>query len=225
VSITDDYLSEKIGTKVDLKRMNESVASEYRVAIEDFYNQYPKLKGYLDEINTNISTFGATGQCDVAWEYKGIKADISAKVSFRPYKDYQSYIDDISENFKNGSKFENDDAKANANHELTHALQQLLCYSERGLYSNGKFIEQSIMTDLNKKFDVTSDSNKIVRSALKKVGGKNYDYHELTDFLGTYAQSNNTEMIAQAMSYEMSGRTNHFSAEIKRQMDERYNKM
>lgn len=224
-TITDELLSKKTGAKVDLSSMDEKVAKEYRIAINNFYEQYPEMRGYLDEIGTKITTFGATGQSDVEWKYIDSKVNITSKIEFRPYKDYESYKDDIIENFKNGSKFENDDARANAYHELSHALQQFLTYSEKGIYKDGSFTNQSVMADLRKLLDVSSDSNKVVRSALKKVGGKDYNYHELTDYLGTYAQKNNSETLAQAMAYEMSGKTNPFSAQIKRNIDDRYEKL
>lgn len=223
--LTDEDIASKVGGKVDFSAMNNRVADEYRTAISDYYDQYPALKGYVNEFNTKITTFAARGESVVEWEYQGAKPEIRTRISFTPYKEYDTYLKDVKNGYEDKSLFENDNATANANHELTHSLQQLLVYSEKGLYQDGKFAEFSILDNLSKKLDIITDSNKIVKAALKKVGGKNYNFHELTDYLGTYAQSNNTEMIAQAMAYEMSGRTNPFSAEIKRLMDERYEKL
>lgn len=69
---------------------------------------------------------------------------------------------------------------------------------------------------------IQSDANKIVRSALKKLDGS---YDEKVGFLGDYAKQNNQETLAQAVAYEMSGNTNPLSADIKKQLDDRYKKL
>lgn len=122
-ALTDKELSKKIGANVDLSKMDEQLAKEYRAAIADFYDQYPELKGFVDDIDTKVTTFGATGQADIAWEYKGINANISTSVSFSATRNYEEYLKDVAANFENKSKFENDGVEANAYHELSHQLQ------------------------------------------------------------------------------------------------------
>ena len=130
----------------------------------------------------------------------------------------------IKENIESVFKYEGSNGVTTAKHELTHALQTKMYYMEKGLYADGQFVEQNIFSFKASKYEYISDSNKIVNKAIGKVYGKE-SYLDDIKYLGDYAKQDRNELIAQAVSYEMSGKTKAFSAEIKRIIDEKYEKM
>ena len=94
---------------------------------------------------------------------------------------------------------------------------------EKGLYKDGDFVEQNIFSFKESKYSFISDSNKIVNKSVKKVYGKE-SYSDKIKYLGDYAKQDRDELVAQAISYELSGRTHPFSAEVKNVFDEKYEK-
>lgn len=218
-----EKLSEITGADVDLERVPEDVRKMYEEGIEQMLNEYPALKGFVSEIDTKVATLGGNGETDIEWETvkgaDGYVQKVSASIHLA-----NAEADSFKEN--DNFHYEGHSAKDTAVHEYAHALERMIVYTEKGLYSqeNG-FKDLGIFADPRKLFgdSVQSDANKIVRSASKKVAGDSF--REKAIYLGEYALSNNQETIAQAVAYELSGRSNPFSKEIKRQLDERYRKV
>lgn len=210
------------GAKVDFKDMDVRVANDYLQGIEEYYREYPELKGYIDTFDTRRTHIAAAGQFEVEWKMDSATFKPKAKVHIAK-QSYDEYLESIKENIESGFKYEGSSGITTAKHELTHALQSKMYYMEKGLYKDGDFVEQNIFSFKESKYSFVSDSNKIVNKAIKNVYGKE-PYSDKIKYLGDYAKQDRDEMIAQAISYEMSGKTHPFSAEIKRIFDEKYEK-
>lgn len=211
------------GSKVDFGGMDIRVANAYLQGIEEFYAEYPELKGFIDAFDTRRTHIAAAGQFEVEWNMNSATFRPKAKVHISK-QSYDEYLDAIKENIESGFKYDGSNGITTAKHELTHALQAKMYYIERGLYKDGEFTEQNIVSFKESKYSFISDSNKIVNKAVKKVYG-NERYSDKIKYLGDYAKQDRDELIAQAISYEMSGKTHPFSAEIKRIFDEKYEKI
>ena len=211
------------GAKVDFKNMDVRVANDYLQGIEEFYDEYPKLKGYIDSFDTKRGNIATSAEFEIAWNMDSAYFKPKANVHFAN-RSYEDYLNDIKENIESGFKYEGSSGITTAKHELVHALQSKMYYIEKDLWKDGDFVEQNIFSFKESKYNYISDSNKIINKAIKNVYGKE-PYSEKIKYLGDYAKQDRDEMVAQAISYEMSGRTHPFSAEVKRIFDEKYEKI
>lgn len=211
------------GAKVDLSDMDIRVANDYLQGVEEFYAEYPELKGYIKSFNTGRNNIASSAEFEVRWNNDKARFRPEANIHFAN-ESFDDYMKSINENIESGFKYEGSNGVTTAKHELTHALQTKMYYMEKGLYADGQFVEQNIFSFKASKYEYISDSNKIINKAIKNVYGKE-SYLDDIKYLGDYAKQDRNELIAQAVSYEMSGKTHPFSAEVKRIFDEKYEKM
>lgn len=210
------------GAKVDFADMDIRVANDYLQGVEEFYSEYPELKGYIEAFDTRRSNIAASGQFEVEWNMDAATFRPKAKIHFAK-QSYEEYLETIKENVESGYKYDGASGITTAKHELVHALQSKMYYMEKGLYKDGEFVEQNIFSFKESKYSFISDSNKIVNKASKKVYGKE-SHSDKIKYLGDYAKQDRDELVAQAVSYEMTGKTHPFSAEVKHIFDEKYEK-
>lgn len=224
---TMDEIKSRVATalgtdKINLGNMKVELGNQYLEGIETFTKDYPELNGFLMEVNTKTSP-RAYGQFNILGTYVDERKNYNFgnSLSLRSPKDlegmYSDYANDISRSFH----YEGMSPKMTAIHECTHVLDALLTATENGAYKNKALMKVSTSPGISHYFG--GYAHRIIEQAYIDVFGKRYgqEVYDGIKYLGKYALSNNTEMLAQCISYEYSGKTNKFSARVKELFDEK----
>lgn len=211
-----------LGAKqVDLGKMKLEVANEYLEGTNIFLNEYPELKNFITNIDTNIKTAGTLGIFQSGNKY-GSSGHIAIDtkignfptISFRSPKDLEKFYNNRKYSISTKYQYEGFTGKSVAAHELTHALQEYIFRLEKGL--KGFDEVQGHLTD-------NYIAKDIILQARREVFGDFYGTtaYEGTKYLGKYAQTNFNEQLAQAVSYELTAGTNPYSAKVKELLSKR----
>ena len=207
--------------QVDLGNMKLDIANEYLEGTNIFLNEYPELKNFITNIDTNVKQKSVLAVFNSGNKYYKVgNATYNTQIGKFPTISFKSPRD-LTEHYNNRKysiitkyQYEGFTDKSVAAHELTHALQQYIFRLEKGLKG----------FDLRDKY--ISDeyiAKEIILQARKDVFGDFYGKaaYEGTKYLGKYAQVNFSEQLAQAVSYELTAGTNPYSVRVKELLDER----
>ena len=206
---------------IKLNNMNIDIANGYLEGIETFVNEYPELEGFIDTVNTKVRTprvmaeFGAEG----VYSYKTGKTTFSgARLGIRNPKDVKKYFENLAYNMKINYQYEGCSPKTIAMHELTHALEDLIYYTDVGAYKNGAFL----VVD-GKEFNSGKFAKEIIQQARQELYGKQVgrEVYEGMKHLGSYALTDYRENLAQSISYEMGVKTSPYTAKVKEIYDKK----
>lgn len=207
---------------INLGRMKEELGNKYLEGIEVFTKDYPQIKGFLNAFNTKVRSgeyghFGITAS--KIKENEKILYSFTNELSLKNPLNISNMIKDYDNDIKNGFHYENMSPKLAAIHECTHAVDSMLSMYEKGAYLNGKFINVDASKGLN--YYCFGYSDEIIKQTKQEVFGKQFgeEVYEGTKYLGKYAFASTSEMLAQCVSYEYSGKTNVFSSKVKELFD------
>lgn len=212
-------VSKTAGVKdVKLGEMDLALANDYLRGVEQFYADYPVLKGHIERIDTNVSGSFAR------MKYQGEQIDgfwrISNTLSLGSATDYEDLLGMYESAVKARYFFEGTNAYTIAVHELTHALDRLVGGTRAGAIVKGKYVP--FKAD---DFDgaIPGIASEIVTAAKIQLYGRRVgvEVQEGTRYLGAYAFSSNEEMLAQCLAYEYSGKTAEFSRKVKELFDQK----
>lgn len=210
------------GASCDFSGLDLSLANEYLEGYEDFYREYPALRGFVDKMDTNVQTSLHTGEYYRSYKYtKDFKYEVSNSISFTPQLSADETHKMLSESINKGFHFDSMTPQGLAKHECTHALDDLIGNTRKGYVTNGKFVS------LDGTISANAYNQSVATEILDEVRSERYDewltgYSDDVKYLGDYAMASDKEMLAQCIAYEMSGQTNPFSAEVKRRFDKIY---
>lgn len=218
-------ISDSLGADdVNLGRMNIDLGNQYLEGIELFVNDYPELKGFLNSMNTKVSSneyghFGVSAQKIV----KGGKMEyeFTNELSLKSPSDIAKMMSNYENDIKDGFHYENMSPKLAAIHECTHAVDTMLSMSAKGAYVEGKFIRVDVSKGLS--YYCFGYSDEIINQAKQEIFGKVFgeEVYEGIKYLGKYALTSTSEILAQCISYEYSGKTNKFSSKVKELFDKK----
>ena len=215
---------------INLGRMKPELANQYLKGVEDFSNDYPQIKGFYRGINTKVPprAYGASSFEGVAipnttedlWE-------CHATLLLRNPKNVQDMLDDYAFDVQIRFHYEGASPYSTAVHELTHGLERMVNLKEQGFSlpdANGKLI---IKASEWSRATSQGVSNNIIKDARNELYGKQYgkDVYDDTSYLGKYSMTKPTEGLAEAVSYEYTGKSKPYSAKIKELFDARIKKV
>lgn len=214
--------------KVTLGRMNIDLANEYLDGVETFTHEFPEIKGLYTGFGTKTGGTGVMGvnkisgtgryaggkfwlDCDFELAFKNPK-NVKEMRDLYDYavKTHQSYADGIM------------GPKTTAIHELSHGLDHAIMMRENGYFVDGVLQTTIDRFDWNKWTQTVSSG--LVRDTKMEVFGKvsGKEVADGTSYLGSYSRTNDKEMLAEAIAYELSGHgTNTYSATMLKKLREK----
>lgn len=217
-------LINNIGAKsVRLNNMDLRVANGYLEGAEEYLQQYPELKNFVTDISTGVISPRTLADCGPE-NYYYPKTDTTkfankVMLHLRNPKDVKKYYDTIEYNIKEKYHYEGFSQRTLVMHELTHALEDYIYYSEKGFYKDGNFIAESHGYQFNNGIV----AKQIIEQARQELYGKQVgkEVYDGMSFLGRYAFTNYREELAQAISYEMGVKSTPFTSKVKELLDKR----
>ena len=214
-------LQETTGSFCDFSRMDLSLANEYAEGFEEFFQEYPALRGFVNKIDTNVHE-GLTGEYRYDYRYtKDLKYDVRNSIALTPMYDAEQTHKMLSRSINQGFHFVGMTPQGLARHECTHALDSLIGNTRKGYVKNGKFVS------LDGTISANAYNQSVASEILDAVRSERYDewltgYFDDVRYLGDYAMTSDKEMLAQCIAYETSGQTHPFSAAVKKRFDKIY---
>ena len=214
-------ITEALGTKdIKLNNMNMEIANGYLEGIEKYTQEYPELKGFITTINTKTRTprvmaeFGANATYH-SLENKTILS--GTRLGLRNPRDVIKYMDNLKYSIKTGFNYDGINPKTIAMHELTHAIEDLMYYTDTGAYKNGVLANEVE----GKQFNYGKFAKEIIEEARQELYGKQFgrDVYDGMKHLGSYALTDYREGLAEAISYEMGVKTSPYTAKVKEIFD------
>ena len=217
-------LINNLGAKnVRLNSMDLRVANGYLEGAEEYLQQYPELKNFVTDISTGVISPRTLADCGPE-NYYYPKTDTTkfankVMLHLRNPKDVKKYYDTIEYNIKEKYHYEGFSQRTLVMHELTHALEDLIFYSEKGFYKDGNFIDEIH----GHQFNNGIVAKQIIEQARQELYGKQVgkEVYDGMSFLGRYAFTNYREELAQAISYEMGVKSTPFTSKVKELLDKR----
>jgi hypothetical protein len=207
-------ITDLLGVKdINLGRMKPELANQYVEGIHDFMQDHPKLKGFIDKIDTKVG--GNEGLFEISGSRDANKnLNLFTRLGLRNPQDYQKFMEGIQKQIDIEHFFDGDNPKALAIHELTHAVDYMAGMTRKGTCVNGKIV-QGLSGSINSVCPTLS--HEVIEAAKKKVFGETYGTksYEGMKYLGRYSMTNSAETLAQAIAYEYTGRSNIFSKTAK----------
>lgn len=206
--------------EIKLNNMNMGLANQYLEGMEMFLKEYPMMKDYTRMINTKttgkeIAHFGIYSK-----RLDEGKLLTNTELSLRNPRDITKFSNAIDHSIKANYFYEKYTNISTIIHELTHGLEFKMGSVLRGSYSDGKFQ----MVKVNGNESVAEPlAHKIIKEARLELFGKEVgrEVYDATKYLGSYAFTNSSEMLAQCISYEMTVGTQPFSAKVKEIFDKK----
>lgn len=103
--------------KADLDGIDPQAATEWVESVRNVYAKYPELNGYVDEIG-----MGASGDTIAQWWHRGKRIELNQKLYMDLTKRESVYQRAVKDKYRPaGTTY-----KANASHELGHAMADMI---------------------------------------------------------------------------------------------------
>ena len=207
---------------IKLNKMDLNVGNQYLEGLEQFYNDYPKLKGFVQNISTKVNP-REMAHFEMTGEKNESGRKLNTGYQLRNPRDPRTIIDDIKRMVDSKFLYENTSLRSIAIHEATHSLDFAITLKNQGIFSNGKFDIDKI-NKTNWYEMSSSNSFKIIMEARRELFGKENgrEIYEAQKVLGEYSFTNYAETLAQAVSYEYTGQSTEYTKKIKEIFDRYY---
>ena len=207
---------------IKLNKMDLNVANDYLAGIEEFYNDYPKFRGFVQNISTKV-----TPREMAHFEMTSIKNEngrtLNTGYQLRNPREPNKLQENIKYMIDNNFLYKNSTLRTISIHEATHSLDFAITMKNLGLFENGKFNTEQI-NKMDWHTMSSSNAYKIIMEARKDLFGKENgkEIYEAQKVLGEYSFTNYCETLAQAISYEYSGQSTPYTKKIKEIFDRYY---
>lgn len=211
---------------IELGRMKIDLANQYLEGIERFAEEFPEIKGLYTYFDTKCGSKYVMGVNKIegrAINYNTSK--IKYGLALKNPKSLQELMDLYEFSSKSGHSYINACPLSTAVHELAHGIDHVIRLKENGFFDNGNLTTEIYRWDWNKY--ISRISTEVIKEARDECfpGMSAREIYNQISYLGSYAMTNYSEQVAEAVSYDYVNETTPYTSAIRRILREKINEV